>query len=183
MYVPGVYEVVHEFNCSMTVALLGLSLYVCGLGLGPMLSAPLSEVRIAIPHFTADQIKAHNLVLGIRAENCLSCHLTSLSIIHSWFCTCRKHTNITSMPNICRHLWWACLGCFWGFICRSVGIENIRTSSISSGYCNVYGSCSRYVDFRSLFLDIETFTNILQGLLLVVTLHKTKDGGGRCMLL
>ncbi|KAF8462890.1 major facilitator superfamily domain-containing protein [Kalaharituber pfeilii] len=44
VYVPGVYEVSARFNVSMTVALLGLSMYVIGLGLGPMLSAPLSEV-------------------------------------------------------------------------------------------------------------------------------------------
>ncbi|RPB20449.1 MFS general substrate transporter [Terfezia boudieri ATCC MYA-4762] len=44
VYVPGVYEISYKFNVSLTVALLGLSLYVCGLGLGPMLSAPLSEV-------------------------------------------------------------------------------------------------------------------------------------------
>ncbi|KAL0635824.1 Polyamine transporter 4 [Maublancomyces gigas] len=44
VYVPGVYEVVKEFNVSLTVALLGISMYVVGLGLGPMFSAPLSEV-------------------------------------------------------------------------------------------------------------------------------------------
>lgn len=34
VYVPGVYEVVKEFNVSLTVALLGISMYVVGLGLG-----------------------------------------------------------------------------------------------------------------------------------------------------
>jgi MFS family permease len=33
-----------KFNVSITTALLGLSMYVIGLGLGPMFSAPLSEV-------------------------------------------------------------------------------------------------------------------------------------------
>ena len=33
-----------EFDVSITTALLGLSMYVIGLGLGPMFSAPLSEI-------------------------------------------------------------------------------------------------------------------------------------------
>lgn len=44
VYVPGVYEVAAKFDVSITVALLGISMYVVGLGLGPMFSAPLSEV-------------------------------------------------------------------------------------------------------------------------------------------
>ncbi|KAI5805604.1 major facilitator superfamily domain-containing protein [Peziza echinospora] len=44
VYVPGIYEISTRFNVSLVVALLGLSMYVIGLGLGPMLSAPLSEV-------------------------------------------------------------------------------------------------------------------------------------------
>lgn len=44
VYVPGTYEVAAKFNVSMTVALLGISMYVVGLGLGPMMGAPLSEV-------------------------------------------------------------------------------------------------------------------------------------------
>ncbi|RPA78651.1 MFS general substrate transporter [Ascobolus immersus RN42] len=44
VYVSGVYEVAAKFNVSMTVALLGISMYVIGLGLGPMMGAPLSEV-------------------------------------------------------------------------------------------------------------------------------------------
>jgi MFS family permease len=39
-----VYEVSAEFDVSITTALLGVSMYVIGLGLGPMFSAPLSEV-------------------------------------------------------------------------------------------------------------------------------------------
>jgi len=44
VYAASVYEVSAEFNVSITTALLGLSMYVVGLGLGPMFSAPLSEV-------------------------------------------------------------------------------------------------------------------------------------------
>ncbi|KAI5776546.1 major facilitator superfamily domain-containing protein [Geopyxis carbonaria] len=44
VYATGVYEVAAKFNVSITKALLGLSMYVIGLGLGPMFSAPLSEV-------------------------------------------------------------------------------------------------------------------------------------------
>lgn len=42
-YSPGIEQVADEFNVSKTVATLGLSLYVLGLALGPMLSAGLSE--------------------------------------------------------------------------------------------------------------------------------------------
>lgn len=44
VYAAGVYEVSAEFDVSITTALLGVSMYVIGLGLGPMFSAPLSEV-------------------------------------------------------------------------------------------------------------------------------------------
>lgn len=42
-YSPGIQQVASDFGVSKEVATLGLSLYVLGLGLGPMLSAGLSE--------------------------------------------------------------------------------------------------------------------------------------------
>lgn len=41
-------QLMEEFHCSQIVATLGLSLFVVGLGLGPMLLGPLSEVRLYI---------------------------------------------------------------------------------------------------------------------------------------
>ncbi|KAI9798717.1 MAG: hypothetical protein M1825_004999, partial [Sarcosagium campestre] len=56
VYTPGYPEVMKEFNVSSTVALLPLSLYVFGLGFGPILAAPLSEsygravvYKVAVP--------------------------------------------------------------------------------------------------------------------------------------
>ena len=43
IYTPGLSSVQERFNVSSTVALLGLSLYILGLGFGPVLAAPLSE--------------------------------------------------------------------------------------------------------------------------------------------
>ena len=43
VYSPGVNAVSERFHVSVTVSLLGLSLYVLGLGFGPILAAPLSE--------------------------------------------------------------------------------------------------------------------------------------------
>lgn len=43
IYAPGLPDIMSEFNVSSTVALLGLSAYVLGLGFGPVLAAPLSE--------------------------------------------------------------------------------------------------------------------------------------------
>ena len=45
VYSPAVPEVAEKFGVSSTVALLGLSLYVLGLGFGPVLAAPLSETK------------------------------------------------------------------------------------------------------------------------------------------
>ena len=45
VYSPGVSEVSEKFDVSLTVSLLGLSLYVLGLAFGPMIAAPLSETR------------------------------------------------------------------------------------------------------------------------------------------
>lgn len=45
VYTPGYPEVMEKFNVSSTVALLGLSLYVLGLGFGPVLAAPISETK------------------------------------------------------------------------------------------------------------------------------------------
>ena len=43
IYTPGLSEIMEQFDVSSTVALLGLSLYVLGLGFGPVLAAPISE--------------------------------------------------------------------------------------------------------------------------------------------
>lgn len=45
VYTPAVHDVMKQFNVSSTVALLGLSLYVLGLGFGPILAAPISETK------------------------------------------------------------------------------------------------------------------------------------------
>jgi len=58
VYTPAYPEVMHRFSVSSTAALLGLSLYVVGLGFGPMLAAPISETygrlvvyRLSLPIF------------------------------------------------------------------------------------------------------------------------------------
>ena len=40
-------QITEEFHCSKLIATLGLSLFIMGLGLGPMFLAPLSEVSAA----------------------------------------------------------------------------------------------------------------------------------------
>ena len=45
LYVSGIKGVMHQFHVSQTVALLGLTFYVVGLGCGPILAAPISETR------------------------------------------------------------------------------------------------------------------------------------------
>ncbi|KAK3670688.1 GTPase-activating protein [Recurvomyces mirabilis] len=44
IYTAGLQGVMEQFHISQTVAILGLTLYVAGYGLGPMLWAPMSEV-------------------------------------------------------------------------------------------------------------------------------------------
>ncbi|KEY74979.1 hypothetical protein S7711_01326 [Stachybotrys chartarum IBT 7711] len=44
IYVPGAHDLMEEFQVSETVALLGLSLFTLGYGMGPMLWSPLSEL-------------------------------------------------------------------------------------------------------------------------------------------
>ena len=58
VYAPAVKPVAEEFGVSTEVSTLGLSLFLLGLGLGPLLFAPLSEVygrKIAVltPYFFA----------------------------------------------------------------------------------------------------------------------------------
>jgi DHA1 family multidrug resistance protein-like MFS transporter len=43
IYVPGVDQIMEEFNVSLTVSYLPLSLFVIGYGLGPMIFSPMSE--------------------------------------------------------------------------------------------------------------------------------------------
>lgn len=43
VYTPAISSVVGHFHVSVTAAILGLSLYTLGLGVGPIISAPLSE--------------------------------------------------------------------------------------------------------------------------------------------
>lgn len=44
IYTPGLYGVMMDFNVSQTVALLGLTLFILGYALGPMVLAPMSEM-------------------------------------------------------------------------------------------------------------------------------------------
>ena len=54
-----------ELHLSQTIAILGVSLYVLGFGLGPLLFAPLGELYGRVRH----------LVLGhLRKANVLTCH-------------------------------------------------------------------------------------------------------------
>ena len=45
LYTSTYGQITEEFHCSQIVATLGLSLFVMGLGIGPMLLGPLSEVN------------------------------------------------------------------------------------------------------------------------------------------
>src|SRR5205823_8776642 len=45
VYTPGIEDVMSNFHVSTTVAILPLTVYVLGLGFGPVLAAPLSESR------------------------------------------------------------------------------------------------------------------------------------------
>lgn len=47
VYVPGVYEVAAKFNVSLTVALLGISMYVVGLGLGYVRVLDLKSTKLS----------------------------------------------------------------------------------------------------------------------------------------
>ena len=46
LYTSTYAQIMVEFHCSRIVATLGLSLFVIGLGLGPMVLGPLSEVTL-----------------------------------------------------------------------------------------------------------------------------------------
>ena len=57
LYTSTYGQITEEFNCSQIVATLGLSLFVAGLGIGPMLLGPLSEVfmnGMCLCEFVAD---------------------------------------------------------------------------------------------------------------------------------
>ncbi|KAH7383974.1 major facilitator superfamily domain-containing protein [Pyrenochaeta sp. MPI-SDFR-AT-0127] len=43
VYTPALADIMHDFQISRTVAILGLSIYTLGIGFGPTLTAPLSE--------------------------------------------------------------------------------------------------------------------------------------------
>jgi len=44
LYASSYRQLMEEFGCSQEVAILGLSLFVIGLAIGPMVMSPLSEV-------------------------------------------------------------------------------------------------------------------------------------------
>jgi hypothetical protein len=46
LYTSTYGQLTREFGCSQLVATLGLSLFIMGLGIGPMVLAPLSEVGV-----------------------------------------------------------------------------------------------------------------------------------------
>ncbi|KAF1849023.1 MFS general substrate transporter [Cucurbitaria berberidis CBS 394.84] len=43
VYTPALADIMHEFKVSRTIALLGLAIYTLGIGVGPIITAPLSE--------------------------------------------------------------------------------------------------------------------------------------------
>jgi hypothetical protein len=48
MYTVTYDQLTEEFGCSRLIATLGLSFFIWGLGLGPLVLAPLSEVGISL---------------------------------------------------------------------------------------------------------------------------------------
>jgi MFS transporter, DHA1 family, multidrug resistance protein len=61
IYTAGLRDVMQEFEISQTVAILGLTLYVAGYGLGPMLWAPMSEV----PYFGRNPVYIGTLAVFV----------------------------------------------------------------------------------------------------------------------
>ena len=61
IYTAGIVSVVETFHVSQVVAILGLTLFVAGYGLGPMIFAPMSE----IPEFGRNPIYIGTLVLFV----------------------------------------------------------------------------------------------------------------------
>lgn len=53
MYTLTYDQIMDEFGCSRIVATLGLSFFIWGLGLGPLVLAPLSEACCAFPLYNA----------------------------------------------------------------------------------------------------------------------------------
>lgn len=49
IYTATYTQLMEDFNCSREVVTLGLTLFVLGMGCGPMLLGPLSEVQILSP--------------------------------------------------------------------------------------------------------------------------------------
>lgn len=78
MYTLTYAQLTREFHVSRVVATLGLSLFVIGLGVGPMVLAPLSEVSRVIVHnrLCSNTQDVHGLAAGaLRPRNCASrCH-------------------------------------------------------------------------------------------------------------
>ena len=58
-----------EFHTSREIATLGLSLFVAGLGLGPMVLSPLSEVRLTGPQVVVVVVASDRLA-GVPACVC-----------------------------------------------------------------------------------------------------------------
>ena len=53
IYTSTYTQITKEFNCTRLVATIGLSLFIFGLGVGPMMLGPLSYVMLKLKsHFT-----------------------------------------------------------------------------------------------------------------------------------
>lgn len=167
VYVPGVFEVVKEFDVSLTVALLGISMYVVGLGLGYVrVLNPFHRVFVTNLSYDADQCSAHHYQrlaicrrldqhilfseaietnfqylsgIGVRPKNGLFRQPAIFPVIHHGCRISTQHPNTHYLQNVVGNLWRTGTRRIRRVVCRCVGVEELRVSGFSSSYRNVYG--------------------------------------------
>lgn len=85
-------QVMQEFHCSEEVATLGLSFFVLGLAIGPMLFGPLSEVSIHSP-----PVSYRLLIQLFKFYGRRPIYIVSIALYLVWLIPCAAAQNIQTL--------------------------------------------------------------------------------------
>lgn len=159
IYTPGLFGVMMDFNVSQTVALLGLTLFILGYALGPM-------VLVCIQILEYQKVCSELTLAGSNVRDALlwadahlhhhSCHLCLLATAHHLR---QKHWHCSSLSVPHGSIWESRLGDWWRQHCRHVRAQEASIWYRGMGFIGrlwpYYGPTDWWLRCASQRLDMD----------------------------
>jgi len=184
--ISGPNSIMEEFDVSMTTALVGLTVFVLGYGISPMIWAPLSEFpsigRLPVCKYSSRKRKGNMLICrhGDTVYLCrvaVSNHLRQCTSISSWAEMTTDHQNIHTL------LAMRFLAGWFGGPALAIGGATMGDVRPFHLFSRIFGLTISYSDLNTWHMrlesgDVELSVDLFSDHSLVDSLSKQKDGPG-----